>query len=292
MKSLSMPSPLPQNYPRKLPLPRWIYILLAAPTFFSPLVYTVLCVWVFSKMLVGGSIELPEWFRQVGYFSLYVTFALLPIYALWTVLTRRLTWREKILWLFLIVWANMIGMAFFYVWMIRRYLGLEGRLNARDTRTAEKLLASCGLTREKLTESQWQVIARYARQTRQSKWMIVPVIVLVPLMLYVSCIIIPRMSLKIAKFFTPTHTIIIDTVKNTRQEVFSDPQMQTDAATIFLAQGAMAGMLGMWGIFCLFQGINLFIGNQDRRAFLQYLKASSDRIVETETLGNDENPPP
>ncbi len=122
--------PEQQQTNQKLPLPNWCFVLLAVPTFYMPLVYLSMAVWVIGSMIFIGpspSVRPPQWILALGEPSLYVTIAMWPIYVAWVVVSKRLTWREKALSLFVVSFLNMLGMPLFYIFMIRRYLGLEGR---------------------------------------------------------------------------------------------------------------------------------------------------------------------
>ena len=81
--------------------------------------------WVFGGMLTGDFWDFPVWMKITISPAIYVTFGLWPIYIAWVVLSKRLSWREKAWWLFIVIALNMLGMPIFYVFMIRRYLGLE-----------------------------------------------------------------------------------------------------------------------------------------------------------------------
>lgn len=110
-----------------LPLPKWCFVTLAVPTFYMPLSYLALAVCVISRMVAGQVGDPPEWMMNAIHPAVYVTFAMWPLYVAWLILSKRLNWREKGWWLFIVVFLNMVGMPMFYVLMVRRYLGIEGR---------------------------------------------------------------------------------------------------------------------------------------------------------------------
>lgn len=111
-----------------LPWPGWCFVALAVPTFYMPLAYLALAIWAVSNLFVGEGNDLRGWMMSAIQPALYVTLAMWPVYVVWLGVSRVLSWREKGYWLFMVVVPNMIGMPLFYVFMVRRYLGLEGRM--------------------------------------------------------------------------------------------------------------------------------------------------------------------
>ncbi len=122
----------------RLPAPKWVFVLLGLPTFYMPVAYIVLVGFIIVAMLTGSNMESPEWLRAFGLSALYVTFILWPIYIGWAAFSKKLAWREKIVAIGVIVLFNMFGMPAFFIFMVRRYLGIEARKNCA-TKTRHSL---------------------------------------------------------------------------------------------------------------------------------------------------------
>lgn len=130
----------------KLPLPKWCLFLPGVPTFYMLLSILAIVAILIFEMIFGRAEDVPEWMMIATYPAPYVCIMLWPAYIVWLVFSRRLTWREKVLWLFVVTFLNMVGMPMLYIFMIRRYLGLEGRIGKRDEAALDALLRRCAVS--------------------------------------------------------------------------------------------------------------------------------------------------
>jgi hypothetical protein len=268
----------------KLPLPKWCFLLLGVPTFYMPLAYLSLAVCVVGWLIIGRPQKIPgEWLAAFAGPSLYVTFALWPIYIGWVVFSKRLTLREKGLWLVIVFFLNMLGMPWFYVFMVRRYLGIEGRTGPRDEAALDSFLMKCGIGRGSLSAAQIDLLRSHCRNHKRLKWAGIVMVALAVLFIYVAAVSIPKLVVPWFSegAFTPTHYIIVDTAKNSRKEIAPDPETQRMQVEIIMMLGAWAGMSGMMGLFFLGEAVSSLWGNADQRVLIAFLKASkrSDRIA-------------
>ena len=210
-----------------------------------PLVYLTMMVCVFCSMITGRPENpLPQWFGVALVASLYVTAAMLPIFVAWVILSKRLTLREKGLWLFVVLFLNMLGMPWFYVFMLRRYLGIEGRVRPRDEAALDSFLARCGIGRDALSAEQLNVLRTYCRKHRLMRWGALPAIILAPLAIYFAAVFVPNKMIPMFKDISLTHLIVIDTATHARKEVLPDPETQRLFVEGVMMIGAMAGACG------------------------------------------------
>ncbi len=262
---------------RRLPLPVWCYAILGVPTFYMPLAYSVLALWAVSgifSMVSGGP---PDWLLAAIRPALYTTFALWPVYISWVCLSKRLTWREKGVWLFIVIMLNMLGMPLFYVFMIRRYLGIEGRMGKRDEASLDHFLGRHGIPRERLSPGQVVALRSYCRQCRLSRWSLAPLVVIACLMLYTALFFVPTAFGRISSNLTPTRTVIIDSAADTKKVLEPDPETIKRHVQMVMMFGAMAGVLGTMGLYLLLQSMSLLYGNFHGRALIEVLKAGEQR---------------
>jgi hypothetical protein len=258
----------------ELPAPKWCFFLLGVPTFYMPLMYLATVAIVIFEMLFGIEAEdVPEWVIIATYSAIYVVFMLWPVYIVWVVFSKKLTWREKIFWLFVVTILNMVGMPMFYIFMIRRYLGLEGRIGKRDKAALDALLRRCAVSREQLSANQLKILGTYCRKHRLNKWALVPMVAFAGLLLHVAIFIFPKHCITLHSDLTPTRIVIIDSTTNTREEIAPDPEIEKFHLKSIMMFGAMAGGAGTMGIFTL----ALVIFHSwcwHRRAFFDFLKAT------------------
>ena len=106
----------PEN---KLPRPKWLFALLAIPTFCMPLPVLILA----GMFLFGRAKSLPVWIGWPVAAEIVITILLWPVYLFWVLLSKRLRVIDKILWAFIIIVLNVFGMPWFYVRMVRVYVG-------------------------------------------------------------------------------------------------------------------------------------------------------------------------
>ena len=46
-----------------LPLPKWAMVIMALLTFYMPLAYLIMSVWVIGSMFLGYSLDTPDWMQ-------------------------------------------------------------------------------------------------------------------------------------------------------------------------------------------------------------------------------------
>ena len=261
-----------------LPLPKWAMVIIALPTFYMPLAYSFMAVWVIGSMLFGYSSDVPDWMKVILEASLYVTCAMWPFYLLWAVVCKRLNWKEKALWMLIIIFLNMVGMPMFYVFITRRYLGKEGQTNTKDENAAQKLLAKCNASRAELSPEQWRVWVSYCRKVRFSRLGLIPLFLMAALMLYTAIWYVPNNCINMFSDFCPTKTVIIDSARNTEKEILPDIQATKLNIESVMMVGGMVGMMVAISIFAVAQSIGLAYLDLHRKAFIDFLKAKNKSI--------------
>ena len=153
------------------PLPKVFFAALAVPTFYMPLAYAAMAIWVLGSMIRGDFGDFPGWLGPPLLVSIYVTLALWPVYIAWVLLSRQLTWQDKGKWLFIVLILNMLGMPWFYVHMVGQYSGSEERVSPRDERAVDALLEQCGTDRYALSKGQVDVLRDYCHKQRILTWL-------------------------------------------------------------------------------------------------------------------------
>jgi hypothetical protein len=257
----------------KLPLPKY-FILLGVPTFYMLSAILATYAIVIFEMLFDIEVQdVPEWMMIATYSAIYVVFVLWPVYIVWVVSSKRLAWREKLFWLFVVTILNMLGMPMFYIFMIRRYLGLEGRIGKRDEAALDDLLRRCAISREQLSAGQLKILGTYCRKHRLNTWTLVPMVAFACLLLYAAIFIFPKHCITLHSDLTPTRVVIIDSTTNTKDKITPDPETEKFHLKSIMMFGAMAGSAGTMGIFML----TVVISHSwcwHRRAFFNFLKAT------------------
>ncbi len=258
----------------KLHLPKWYFILLGIPTFYMlSAILTTYAIIIFEMLFDIEVQGVPEWMMIATYSAIYVTFVLWPVYIVWLMFSKKLTWWEKGFWLFIVIFLNMVGMPMFYIFMIRRYLGLEGRIGKRDEAAVDALLRRCAISREQLSADQLKILLTYCRKHRLTKWALMPTIPLAVFLIYAAVFIIPKKCITLHSDFTPSRIVIIDSTTNTKEETAPDPEIQRLHLKLVMMFGAMSGAAGTMGIFML----TIVIFHSwcwHRRAFFDFLKAT------------------
>ncbi len=261
----------------KLPLPTLCFVALGLPTFYMPLAYFALAVWVIGGMLAGDLGDLPDWLANPVIPPLAVTFCMWPVYIVWVAISRRLTWKEKAWWLFIVLLMNMVGMPIFFVFMVRRYLGLEGRPNKRDELSLVRFLQRHSLSRERFSTDQLSVLRSHCRDRRQGRWAALVTIPLTALMLYSAFVVFPRVFLPIFSDLTPTRTIIVDSVAQTREEISPDPETQKLHTQLVMIFGATAGAMATASLLLLAVTIPQVCGTREQRTLIEFVKATGSQ---------------
>ncbi len=242
-----------------------------------PLAWLLTGIWVVIGILAGHFVDKPDWIVAVAYPSFYVTFAMWPIYVAWVVLSRRLNLREKLLWLILVTLMNMVGMAMFFIFMLRRYLGIEGRTSPRDEAALDSFLRRCNVDRQELSPGQLDLLRSNCRGRRLAKWAALPMLLVAALMLYEAVVFIPRDLAGGFSGLIPTHLVVIDSAKGTKKEYKPDDETEKMFVKLYLTFGAAAGVMGTCGIVFLFNFALLFFGNGNRKLIVDFLKVRRRR---------------
>ena len=255
----------------RLTLREWWFVLLAAPTFYLLLVCLVAIGWAIP--FAGQRVQPPRWMEVAAYSGIYTTCAMWPIYVAWVLLSKQFTWSEKGLWLLIVTWLNAAGMAFFYVFMLRRHLGLEHRMGPRDEAALDCFLAKCGTGRDGLSTGQIDVLRSYCRRRRFEKWNVLVMGVFAALALYASLAWIPQKMLPMLSDFAPTRLIVVDAAGHTMKDIAPDLETTKQHVQIAMMIGAMAGMAGIAGIFLLLTAVSQLTGGWERKTLTDFLKA-------------------
>ncbi len=257
--------------PRRFPLGKWAMILIAVPTFYLPVAYFMVAIW---GAFLGGPGNAPPVIRGFVAPALPVTFVLLPVYVLWVALSRRLNWKEKVYWLFVVVFLNMVGMPVFYVFIARRYLGMDDRPSARDERAATALLTSCGISRSAVSTQQWQVLMRYCRQVRRYRqFAVLWLVILVP-GLYLAAWHIPSICVATFSGSVPTDTVVVDRIHGIIGTSAVPRYVHEQFVMTVMYAGAAAGVIGS---SCLFIWASISANawaSFHRKAFLAFVKGN------------------
>ena len=78
--------------------------------------------------------------------------------------------------------------------------------------------------------------------------------------------------------FCPTKTVIIDSARNTKNEILPDIQAKKLYIESVMMIGGKAGAMVFSAIFIMIQGIGLAYLDWHRKAFIDFLKAKNKSI--------------
>ena len=260
----------------KLPLPIWCFILLAVPTFYMPAAALDVLVWAMAGILAWDLGDPPLWLVTIVEPAIYLVPVMWPIYLGWVVFSKRLTGKEKVVWVLIVLLMNMVGMAVFYVFMVRRYLGLERRFGRRDEESLERFLQRHALARERFTPRQLAVLRSHCRTRRLAQWSALPAALLGGLGLFMAFQLTDRTSQGMSGFLTTRTVVLIDSAAGTRNEIVPDPQMEKQAVQVVMMFGAMAAGIGMMGLFFLAQSLLLLVAPRNEKLLLDFVKATNE----------------
>ena len=256
-----------------LPAPKWCFVLLGMPTFYMPLAYLLMAGWVFFWTVNGEDGDLPKLLWQALVAAYYVTFAMLPIYLAWVALSKRLTLREKAQWLLVVILMNMAGMPIFYVFMIRRYLGMERRTTKQDAAALERFLKKHAIARDWLSGEQLNLLLAYCRRCRLAKWETAPMVMAAALMLYVA-VFIPTRALPLCSDFLAADNTVVDSAPAMQWQRAAEPEALQSLAGSLMLLGAMAGMLGAMSFLILTAALCPWRGAYHRKTLIDFLRAT------------------
>ena len=264
------------HLPPRLPLPKWAMVLIAIPTFYIPAFYLGIIVWVLVRFTLGKTVVPPPLLATPSWVLIGALFALAPFYIVWIAASHRLTWSEKVIWMLLVVVLNVIGAAMFYVFVTRRYLGLDQRAAARDEEAAALLLHSCGMRRSAITVRQWRVLVRYCRRVRLYRWCVVVWLLVAAVGIYLATCLIPHQCLAAFSGSVPADVVIVDRVRGSMQTYSIPRDMHEQFVEAVMLTGATAGVIGS---LCLLSAASLAAHawtSFHRRAFLEFLRGASE----------------
>ena len=256
-----------------LPLPKWCFALLGIATLYPALSYLALVVWAISGMFIGSLADPPQWLAIPLIAALCVTCGTWPAYGAWVIRSKRLTLREKAWWLSFVIALNIVAMPVFYVFMIRRYLGLEGRTNEKDQAALDRFLKRHGIAPDRLSQSQMSVLRSYCRKRRLAMWSVIPVFIVAALMIYTAVVFFPAASVALFADMMPKHWVIIDPATDSKKELTPDPEHQKRYVQMVMMVGASAGAMGTVALFMLVQAIAQIRGGWHRKALIDCLEA-------------------
>ncbi len=259
-----------------LPVPKWCFILLGIPTFFMPLAYLAVALWAFTAQVsLDGEIRDPwEWMMKPVQIALYVTYAMGVLYIGWAIFSKQLSLKEKVMWVFIIVFTNMLGMPIFFAFMIRRYLGLEGVTNKRDEAELENFLEKNEISRDHLTAEQMNILHPFCRRQRLLRLWCIPQLLTAIFLIYLATVSLPNVCFRIFTDSGPIRLVLVDNEKNAREETLLSPEdLQNYVLTIFMF-GTIAGGMAVLGFGSAASAIYYLLSVGDKKALIDLLRAS------------------
>ena len=167
-----------------------------------------------------------------------------------------------------------LGVPIFYVFMIRRYLSLEGRVTKRDEIDLERFLQRHALSRDRFSPDQLNLLRSHCRSCRQGRWGSLVMVPLAGLVLYAAIVFLPSTSLQIFSDLTPTRTVIVNTVAQTEEEVSPDLEMRRQYTQMVMMSGALAGAMGFLSVQVLVLAIVQVWGTRERKTLIEFVKAT------------------
>ncbi len=121
------------------------YLLAAIPAFFLPVAYLIMIGWlvVYGLPAVYRGDAMPEpqsWFYTASWYGFHALMIQWPIYLIWALITRRLTWRLKWLWSGILLIFSVFGIPWFLSAMYR-YAEAEDPIRLMRNRAARRFFA-------------------------------------------------------------------------------------------------------------------------------------------------------
>ena len=261
---------------------QWLYIiLLGVPTFFMPLAYLALGVWVTYGMFSDDFGDMPELLRMSGDLAMNVTLVMWPVYIAWVVFSNRLSRRGKIVWLLVVVLLNMVGMPAFYVFIVRRYLGLEGRSHSA---AMDKFMNRHKLDELNFTSEQLEVLKTYSAGRRQAK------LIALPMFIFALIFLAGGVTFTVKNFYR----FFSNLVGVPSMESVSDPEPVQAMAEAEAGNEEMSRMdyeinrlfflLNLFGcaglilnsLILLYQPFSMYLGYMGQKSFLDFLKVTGN----------------
>ncbi len=94
-------------------------------------------------------------------------------------------------------------------------------------------------------------------------------------MLFIALVRMPQSTMMLFSDSTPTKVIVIDTAKNTKNEIAPDPETERIHVQLVMMFGAVAGAFGTMGLFLVGSSLSLLTQSPHRRAFMDFVSARS-----------------
>lgn len=259
---------------------QWFYIiLLGVPTFFMPLAYLSMGAWVTYGMFSDDLGDMPELLRMSGDLAVNVTLVMWPVYIAWVVFSTRLNRLGKINWLLVVVILNMVGMPAFYIFIVRRYLGLEGRSHSA---ALNKFMNRHKLDERNFTSEQLEVLKTYSAGRRQAK------VIALPMFLVALILLTGGVTMTVNNF----DRLFSDLIGVPSMESETDPESVQEIAEavardeemtrmdydmdrlIFLLNLSGCAALILQGLILLFQPFSMYLGYMGQKSFMDFLKVT------------------
>ncbi len=264
-----------QQTQARLPAPKWCFVLLGVATFSMLAGCLSFTVWAVVEVVAGVPPGQRQWMKELTLApAVCVTLGLWSVYIAWIGLSARLTRCEKTQWLFIVLFLNHAGMPMFYVFMLRRYLGLEGRASRRDENSLSTFLRRHGINREQLSSDQMAVLRSYCRERWLTMWLMPPLIAMSVILLYTGLVSTPKAFVEVFADLFPTRVVVVDSAKASREQIGLDDQTQKDYVQNVMRIGIGAGVTGTMGLFMVTHFVFELWGSRDRRTLVKFLKVT------------------
>lgn len=150
----------------------------------------------------------------------------------------------------------------------------QQEISTRDERAAASLLTLHGVARGALSTQQWDVLVRYCRQVRRSRWSIVPVLLLAAVGLYLAAWRVPQYYGEVFSAIMPADILLVDHVKHTNHLQVADPDVRDRYVQSVMMVGTLAGIVAATTLFLVIHLLFRAGGGYHRKFFLQYLQES------------------
>jgi hypothetical protein len=230
----------------------WL-IIASVPTLYMPLAYIAMMAFLGVVVTRGHTDNMPDLFLIFGWLTWGITVVMCPLYLVWAWFSKILSLREKARWSVIITGLNVLGMPAFYIFMVRRYLGFEGRTNTRDEAALDRFLARCHTNRQSMSSEQLQILRQYCRRHRFAK-------IGFPIAVIFGCTFIYAAGL-LLRFTILGH------------RAGMSPMDAVEVAT----EGVFAGFFATTGFFVMIHAAGNLWFNRDKKVLIEYLLAASQK---------------
>ena len=251
-----------------------LLLIIGIPTFFMPLAYLIMVIWAFGGMIFNYDLDMPAWMLYFLEPAYYITLILLPMYAAWVLLSKKISGAEKFKWILIIIFLNMIGMPMFYVFIVRKYLGIKLKFNNKDEKALSKFLKLNFINPDNLSSQQNRVLLTYCQKKRQYKIYGFLYMIFGILIIYLSLTYFLSHGIKAFPDALLTKTIIINSSNNTTNVFCPSSFERAESIRFLLYIGALIGMVFFSGLLFIGMGFrNLFFFDNQQKMLIDFLKA-------------------